>query len=162
MKKFVIQSVLLLGVIIIAVFLFQSNARVPELPFLPRPSVLWEVEINGALLKVEIADTQDKRSKGLGGKQPLASDEGMLFIFPKADKHPFWMKGLSFPLDFVWIRENKVVDVLQNIPPPQPEQTDESLPIYSSNEPADKVLEVLAGTAKRLNIKAGDLVKIEF
>ena len=65
-------------------------------------------------------------------------------------------------MDFVWIRENKVVDVLQNIPPPQPEQTDESLPIYSSNEPADKVLEVLAGTAKRLNIKAGDLVKIEF
>lgn len=120
-----------------------------------------QLEVNGAKLKVEIADTQAKRSKGLGGRQNLAQDEGMLFIFPKSDKYPFWMKGLTYPLDFVWIKEDKVVDVLPNIPSPAVGQADASLPIYESRESVDKVLEAPAGTIQRLNVKVGDTIKIE-
>ena len=70
------------------------------------------------------------------------------------------MKGLSFPLDFIWIREDKVVDLLHRVQPPTPGQPDESLPIYQSEEEVDKVLEVPAGTIQGLNIKVGDTVKI--
>lgn len=143
-----------------ALFIFQQNPNLSGLPFVPKQPVFKELEIDGAKLKVEIADTQEKRSKGLGGRQALASDEGMLFVFPDAQKRPFWMKGLSFPLDFIWIREDKVVDLLHRVDPPAPGQTDESLPIYQSNEDVDKVLEVQSGTIKRLDIKVGDTVKI--
>lgn len=135
--------------------------RIPNIPFLPEQTRVGEVLINDNKIKVEIADTQGKRSKGLGGRESLASDSGMLFIFPKEDKYPFWMKGLNFPLDFVWIKGDKVVDILQNIPPPAEGTKDESLPIYLPKEEVDKVLEVNAGTSERLNIKVGDKIEIK-
>lgn len=161
MKKFIIQFVLLIAVIGIATFLFKQKPDITNLPFLPERPAVKELQINDVKLKVELADSQAKRSKGLGGRESLASGEGMLFIFPKLDKYPFWMKGLSFPLDFVWIRGEKIVDLLQNIQPPTPRQTDESLTIYQSKEDVDKVLEVTGGTAQRLNIKVGDTIKLE-
>lgn len=160
MKKFVFQAVLLLIVTAAALLLFQTGSGVPSLPFIPEQAVTGTVVVNNAQIKVEIADTQKKRSKGLSGKTSLGQDEGMLFIFPQTGKYPFWMKGLTFPLDFIWIRGDKVVDVLENVPPPQSGQSESSLPIYQSNQDVDKVLEVSAGTVKRLNIKAGDTIKI--
>lgn len=161
MRKFTIQALFLIVVIGTAIYLFNNQTEIVNLPFLPEKPVFKELAINDVKLKVEAADTQAKRSRGLGGRQSLASDEGMLFIFPKPDKYPFWMKGLTFPLDFIWIRGERVVDVLQNIQPPAPGQEDTSLPIYQSKEEIDKVLEVTAGTVQRLNIKAGDTIKIE-
>lgn len=161
MKKFIVQAVLLVAVIAVGLILFKSGTDISDLPFLPQKPVFKTLQIKEAKLKVEIADTQPKRNKGLGGRQNLASDEGMLFIFPKADKHQFWMKGLTFPLDFVWIREDKVVDLLQNVQPSPPNTPDSALSRYGSKEDADKVLEVNAGTIQRLDIKTGDAIKIE-
>lgn len=160
MKKFTIQTVLLIAVIGMAIFLFRENPDISNLPFVPEKSVLRTLQINSVTLKVEVADTQIKRNKGLGGRESLASDEGMLFVFPEADKRAFWMKGLSFPLDFVWIRKDTVVDLLYNVPPPLPGQADANLPIYQSKEDIDQVLELNAGTVQRLNIKVGDRVRV--
>lgn len=160
MKKFTVQAILLIAVIGFAIFFFNTKGQIPNLPFLPQQPVFKELQIDDTKIKVEVADTQAKRSKGLGGKQSLASDEGMLFVFPKADKYPFWMKGLAFPLDFVWIRGEVVVDILQDVQPPSPGQTDDSLPIYLPREEVDKVLEINAGTIQRLDIKVGDAIKL--
>lgn len=162
MKKFLIQTILLILVIGIALIFSktgQSNKNL-DLPFLPQPTKFSNLQINDINLKVELADTPAKRSKGLGGRNSLAEGGGMLFIFPKADKYPFWMKGLSFPLDFVWISDLEVVDILQNIEPPSSDQQDSALPIYSSKFPIDKVLEVIGGTVARLNIKVGDTIEL--
>ena len=161
MRKFIIQVILLIAVIGAAIFLLQNNQIVSNLPLLPQQPKEGKVEINNAVMSVEIADTPEKRSKGLGGRESLASDAGMLFIFPKLDKYPFWMKELNFPLDFVWIRGDKVIETMQNIQPPLPGQSNESLPIFSTKEDVDKVLEVNAGTVNKLNIKAGDTIKIQ-
>lgn len=160
MKKFVIQSVLLTVVILAAIFFYTG--KFTSVPFLPQPQRYAEITINDAKLKVEAADTPEKRKKGLGGRESLATDSGMLFIFPKADKYPFWMKGLKFPLDFIWIKKDEVVDILQNVPGPKEGQKDEDLPIYQPVEPIDKVLEVNAGTVERLNIKIGDTVSSKY
>lgn len=160
MKKFIIQSVLLLAVAGTALYLFKTGT-VFNLPFLPENPVAKEVVINNTRIKVELADTSAKRKQGLGGRQALASDEGMLFIFEDSGKHPFWMKGLNFALDFIWINGDKIVDITENAEPPIQGQKDESLPIYESREDADKILEVSVGTVQRLNIKVGDSVKLE-
>lgn len=144
-----------------ALFFYSSGTNLSNLPFMPQQIEFRTLDINGAKLKVELADTQAKRSKGLGDRQSLGPNEGMLFIFPKSGKTPFWMKGLTFPLDFVWIRDDKVVDILQNALPPAPNQPDSTLPIYEPKVDADKVLEVNAGTVQRLNVKVGDTIKVE-
>ena len=160
MKKFILQFIFIFLIIFLALFVYLKNPDISNLPFVPDQPIFKDIDIKGSKLRVEIADTQEKRSRGLGGREQLASGEGMLFIFPKPEKHPFWMKGLSFPLDFVWIRENKVVDILYNVQPPTSEQTEETLPVYESIEEVDKVLEVPAGTILWLDIKVGDEIKL--
>lgn len=160
MKKFTFQIVLLLAVIFGALYFYKFQS-VPSVPFLPQSTTVRILTINSSKLKVEIADNKDKRSKGLSGKEKLATDEGMLFIFEKAVKPSFWMKGLTFPLDFVWIRGIEVLETTENVQPPLPGQADESLPIYKSSADIDKVLEVNGGSVNKLNIKTGDEVKLE-
>lgn len=159
MKKFLIQSIVLLALIIGGIFLYKGG--VGSIPFLPQSGTTHKLQINQSVLKVELADTQLKRSKGLGGRPSLASDEGMLFIFQAEDKYPFWMKGLKFPLDFIWIKGSEVVDILPNVAPPAVGVPDQSLTIYQPKVTVDKVLEVNAGVVQRLNIKVGDTIKLE-
>ncbi len=163
MKKFIVQFVFLIIVIGIALVFFgpTGGGKNFEIPFIPQRTTLQTLEIGANKIQVEVADTQGERSKGLGGRQNLAQDQGMLFIFDHPDKYPFWMKGLSFSLDFIWIKGNLVVDILPNVPPPVEGQADSSLPIYQPKVEIDKVLEVNAGTAQRLNIKVGDTISIK-
>lgn len=161
MKKFLVQTILLVIVIAAALYLYNPKGGIKiGFPFLPGQSSFKQLQINENVLKVEIADTKDKRSKGLGGREKLASDEGMLFIFPDAKKHSFWMKGLKFPLDFIWINDNKVVDIIKNVPSPTEGQKDEDLPIYLPITEVNRVLEVNAQTVDRMGIKVGDTTKI--
>lgn len=141
--------------------LLLYTGRVSDISFFSKPTTQSEVLINDTKIKIEIADTQGKRSKGLGGRESLASSSGMLFIFPKQDLYSFWMKGLKFPLDFIWIKGDKVVDITDNVPPPSDGQKDEELPIYQSKEAIDKLLEVNGGFVARSNIKIGDSIEIK-
>ena len=90
MKKFLIQSILLLIIIGGALFFASpfGSSKSLQFPF-SQQSKNGELEINGQVIKVEVADTQDARKKGLGGRASLGPNEGMLFIFDNADKHPF-------------------------------------------------------------------------
>lgn len=160
MKKFIIQAIGLVLIISAGLYFFRVGSGPVELPFVPQKPKLANLQIGNSILKVEMADTAKKRSKGLGGRESIASDGGMLFVFDKADKYAFWMKGLKFPLDFVWIKDDIVVDFLENVPPPATNQVESALPIYSAKVEINKVLEINAGVAQRLNIKIGDTIKL--
>ncbi len=159
MKKFVIQSIFLIMIIFGGLYIATAKVT-PDLPFLPQKFTVKTVKINQTLIKVEIADTKSKRSVGLGGRDGVASGSGMLFIFEKQDKYPFWMKNTKFSLDIIWIKQRYIVDIIKNAEPPKPNQKDETLPIYVSNEPVDMVLEVNAGFVDASNIKVGDKLEI--
>lgn len=161
MKKFAIQSILLILLIFGALFFFNPNGKSPRinLPFLPQNNTPSKLQINGVTFNVEIADTESKRNKGLSDRESLATDSGMLFVFPKVDKYVFWMKGMKIPLDFIWIKDDTVVDLLPNIQPPKTGEKDENIPVYSSKQEFNKVLEVNMGTIEHLNINVGDMIK---
>ena len=160
MKKFLIQFFLLIALITAAIVIYQKGNAV-EIPFIPQLPKMITLQINDSIIRAEVAETSSQRSKGLGGREQMASDSGMLFVFEKSDKHAFWMKELKFPLDFIWIKDDLVADVLENIPQPAQNEPDSSLQIYSSKSAVNKVLEVNAGTVKRLNIKSGDRVLVK-
>lgn len=109
-------------------------------------------------LKVQIADTTEKRAAGLSGKT-LAEDTGMLFIFPRPETPQFWMKGMIIPLDFIWINGDKVADITLNVQPPQQGETDDKLARISPGVPVDKVLEVPSGYIQKYGVERGDIFK---
>ena len=158
-KKFIIQSVLLISVALVAIAFFGPG-RQTSLPFVSQPSENTRLSIDSKSINIEIADSDDERKKGLGGRQSLATDSGMLFIFEKPGKFGFWMKGLSFPLDLIWIREKRVVDIIKNAAVPSPGAKDEDLPIYMPREEVDMVLEVNSGFVDSQGIKVGDIVEL--
>jgi hypothetical protein len=82
----------------------------------------------------------------------------MLFILGSKGIPTFWMKDMNFPLDFIWIDDDQVVDVTKNVPPPSP---GESLAIYSPKAPSNYVLELNAGTVDEYQISIGDKVVIQ-
>jgi uncharacterized protein len=73
----------------------------------------------------------------------------MLFEFPEKGKRGFWMKGMKFNLDIVWLDDSKIVHIAKNV-------SCDSKEIIIPEVEADKVLEINAGMADGLGIKAGD------
>jgi YVTN family beta-propeller protein len=127
--------------------------------FRPEPESnppLFSLAIAGVPLKVELADTPDKRAQGLSGRADLPENQGLLFVFERPGHYFFWMKEMRFPLDIIWINETgRIVEISQNVPVPA---ADAGLVSYGPPEPVQYVLEVNAGFAERNNIQIGERV----
>ena len=109
-----------------------------------------------------MADTPELRSKGLGERDSLAEQTGMLFIFPGGQASSFWMKGMRFPLDFVWIGEDcTVVDLTENVQHSPPETPSSELEIFEAASPAAYTFEINAGEVSRFDIEIGDHVRFQ-
>lgn len=128
-----------------------------------------ELKIGEAVFRVEVADAAAEWAKGLSGRERLAENEGMLFVFPKPEIQKFWMKDMKFPIDIVWIRDNQVVGMVigaepaaleEGEPRPSSDGREPTYEIYTSPEPADKVLEINAGLIPKLGTKTGDKVEL--
>ena len=98
--------------------------------------------------------------KKLGGRSELSDAQGMLFLMGSTDKHSFWMKDVTFPIDIIWILDDKVAEVTHNVMP-QPGAQDSELITYPAHIPVNKVLEVKSGWAATNGIKPGDVVKFD-
>lgn len=67
------------------------------------------VEINEIVYDVEIADTDEKRKKGLMKVKSLDKDKGMLFIYDEPQTVGMWMKDCLIPLDIIFINEDQEI-----------------------------------------------------
>jgi len=77
-----------------------------------------KVRIHNATFTIYVAVTETQKQLGLGKRQSMPSQSGMVFLYDHSEQFEFWMKDMKFPLDFVWIRDKTVVDLTENIPPP--------------------------------------------
>lgn len=117
----------------------------------------WEnLRVGSKLIQVEVRDTTEGRNKGLSGREPLADDEGMLFVFPVKANYPFWMKEMKFDLDFIWIDGDTVMDITEGVKAPI---GDQRLEIVKPKVAVNKILEVNSGFVSKNNIKVGDKVE---
>ena len=136
-------------------------------------------KVNKATLLLEIADTDPARLQGLIGREKLEENSGMLFDFEEPGYYSMWMKGMTFPLDMVFLNNKYKVIVLA----PDRSAMDEKLITpcsvefekansknknafykecenkYSKPENSTRyVLELPAGTIKKNNIMVGDIL----
>lgn len=114
-----------------------------------------ELCVNEARIRVLVADTPEERVAGLGGYADLPEDAGMLFVLPEPTQPTFWMKGMNFAIDIIWIHDGVVVQIHDSVPLPPRNSPDDQLPRYRPDEPITHVLELTAGSAERLGITIG-------
>ncbi|MER3425455.1 MAG: hypothetical protein C4293_21685 [Nitrospiraceae bacterium] len=115
---------------------------------------------SGITILAELADTPEKRARGLMFRESLPKDRGMLFTFAEPQQWTFWMKNTRIPLDIVWMDgKKKIVHVERNVP--SCSRTDDSCPQYQPNENAMYVLELAAGMADSLKLKRGVTLKFQ-
>jgi len=151
MKKLLIISLILACIALGLSLWWLWYILHPVNPVLSKSSV----QIANTKWQVEISDTALTRARGLSGRSGLEANTGMLFIFPTPDTNGFWMKDMLFPLDIIWVKDNKVVGLEQNVLP-EPEKTLLGLTIYYPPSPINYVLEVSAGSAAKYNLRVGD------
>ena len=102
---------------------------------------------------VEVADTDEERQMGLMGRDALAEDAGMLFVFDAEQQLSFWMKDTLIPLSIAFMdSEGRIVDI-QDMQP-----LDETP--HLSAEPAQYALEVNQGFFGTRGIQVGDSVEL--
>ena len=114
--------------------------------------------VNEARIDVLVADTVQERAAGLSGYAGLPDDAGMLFVFEQPARPSFWMKGMEFALDIIWIRDGTVAQIHASALPPASGTPDAELPRYQPDEPVTHVLELPAGAAARYGIAVGDRI----
>lgn len=120
--------------------------------------VLWPqlqphatVRIGDGVFMARVAKTPEERQKGLSGTGNLRENQAMLFVYDTDDKWSIWMKDMNYPIDILWLDQNKkVVYIVKNAPP-------ESYPYESfvSKDKARYVLELPAGTVVKKSIIIG-------
>ena len=101
---------------------------------------------------VELAVTPEEHARGLMFRKELPEGRGMLFDFKTEQPVEFWMHNTYISLDIIFIRgDGRILRIAENTEP----LSDRRIP---SGGAVRGVLEVIAGTAKKLGIAAGDRV----
>jgi uncharacterized membrane protein (UPF0127 family) len=112
------------------------------------------IEISGVVLTVELAETPSDQERGLSGRESMAPDHGMLFVFDSPGYWGFWMHDMKFSLDIIWFNSTRqAVFIEQNLPPCTPQ----TCPTYTPTAQAQYVLEVNAGFVRTNNIQPGEV-----
>lgn len=101
---------------------------------------------DGKTYQLEVATTQEERAQGLSDRGSLCDRCGMLFLFEEPGELTFWMKGMRFPLDIVWLLDGTVVHLEKRVPPDFPEIR------YQNAKPANQVLELNVGETDGLEV----------
>jgi uncharacterized membrane protein (UPF0127 family) len=101
---------------------------------------------------IELAATDEARSRGLMFRKELPQGRGMLFDFYTEQPVAFWMRNTYIPLDMIFIRaDGRIARIAENTEPL-------SERLVPSGTPVRAVLEVIGGTARALGIAPGDVV----
>lgn len=117
--------------------------------------VTAEVDLNGQVVGLEVAETPQQQATGLMARESLPDDRGMLFPFEPARPVSFWMKNVLIPLDMIFIHDGEIVAIADDIPPCETTPC----PTYGpENQLVDYVLELRGGRAAELDLQVGDVM----
>jgi uncharacterized membrane protein (UPF0127 family) len=104
-------------------------------------------------IKPEFATTAEQHTKGLSGRPFLHDNMALVFVFDQAATYAFWMKDMNFPIDIIWLNDEKRVVTIKK------HATPESYPeSFYPTAPSRYVIELNAGKADELAIRVGQRI----
>jgi uncharacterized protein len=139
-----------LGAALVAGFVFLAMARPGVAAGQATIEIVSKTGVHA--FSVELATNDAERARGLMFRKELPEGKGMLFDFQTEQPVAFWMHNTYISLDMIFIRgDGRILRIAENAEP----QSDRLIP---SGGPVRGVLEVIAGTARKLGIAPGDRV----
>jgi uncharacterized protein len=154
-------------VVLLVMMIFFAAGCSKELADGPSPveseggkALTEDVLLQGRKFTMELALTDEQRATGLMGRESLADDRGMLFVFPDTKPFPaevsFWMKNCLMPIDVIFISREGKITAIHEMHPPLPGTPDNELTVYPSNGRVQFAIELRGGLAEELGLQVGD------
>ena len=159
--KSLLQILSLACFILGLIVLYSTFIKLNPIPPTPSPDPRYDrlITIDGTKVKTEIADTQEKMTKGLSGRPELLDGYGMLFVYQTPQVVTFWMPDMYFPIDMIFLKNNQVVYIETDVPNPPLDTPKQELKRYTPPEPVDMVLEVPSGFSQKHQIQVGSVLE---
>jgi len=130
--------------------------------------VTEQVVIAGEKFQLEVAQDEATRTNGLMGRTEIASDGGMLFIFPTSQLRSFWMGNCLVDMDIMFLDPYGRVTAIHTMKTEDPQREDESevayqdrMPGYSSVYATQFAIELRAGSIERLGVDVDDKIELD-
>jgi uncharacterized membrane protein (UPF0127 family) len=139
----------------------QSTNEVIPMPLTPEQtdrSHEAKITTTTGTYTMQIVDTPEERQAGLSQRTAVPLS-GMLFVLDDTSETSIWMKDMLISIDIVWLRDGEVIEVAENVAP-QHDVPDSELTIYRPSQPADTIMEVMAGTARDKGLIVGNRVEV--
>ena len=112
------------------------------------PAPRTKLQAGAHVFEVEVARTPQQHMRGLMERTHLDDNAGMLFIFPKKDRHCFWMKNTLIPLSIAFLADDGAIVNIEDMKP-------QSLDSHCSARPVRFALEMNQGWFAKRAIKPG-------
>lgn len=126
-----------------------SSASAPA----PTPAVIINVGPRPVLFHVQVASTPQERANGLIGRPTLASDAGLLLIFPRPGKQAVDTKNTQMVVDLIFIgADHRIVGIRERAQPRS--QTASRIGVASQY-----ILEIGGGLSVKSGIRVGQAVE---
>ena len=90
-------------------------------------------------------------------RKHLRWDSGMIFLLDQTKQIDIWMKNTLIPLDIIFIKDKKVMNIFINVKP----CTDINCDKFNSIYEVDKIIELNSGAVKKYKIKIGQILNIK-
>jgi uncharacterized membrane protein (UPF0127 family) len=105
------------------------------------------------IISLIVVNNSESRTRGLSGTESLPENSAMLFVFDEPDRYGIWMKDMKFPLDILWLNEDKkIIHIERNVSP-------QTYPkVFTSGEKSLYVLETNVGFVEKNNLKVGNVL----
>ena len=99
-------------------------------------------------IEAEVAADQANRMQGLMYRRSMPANQGMLFVFPVADRHCMWMRNTFLPLSVAFLDEEGRILNVEDMQP----QTENN---HCAAGPARFALEMNLGWFSGKGLKSG-------
>ena len=126
-----------------------------------------QISIKGQPFELEVASTTAAIQKGLGARELIPENGGMLFVFPDAQPRRFFMKDCLVDIDILFLDPLGRITAIHTMaiePLRGPEESqaayEQRLKRYPSIFPAQYAIELKAGRIAQLGLSQGDKIDI--
>lgn len=104
----------------------------------------------------EVADTEESREAGLTQRTALKEDQAFLIVYDANDIQPITTRDMQFPVDIVWIDQNKkVAFVARNAVP-------SVTGVYRPSGKTRYVMMLSAGATAKYSITVGKQIEFSY
>ena len=111
----------------------------------------------------KVAKSLSEKSRGLSHQRHWDGTP-LVFLFRRPCRPSFWMHGMHFPLDLVWVYKGRIIGITQDAKPAPSKQLLYNMLFLERHQPPQKidmVIELLSGESSRLGLQPGQRVMVQ-